>query len=1337
MAGNIGGPNIDIGMDGSKLESGIKSAEKAINLFLNKIAGPSIEGVIKGDPLSGVNKALKNAQSYVSSYSKMWVASLDNIEKQITNKFVKRSVSSIKELETSMNSLMSKRKALADGTFGIGQNDKSKYRATAMAGMDQFNPKEKGMQLHLNNLVGARFEDYLKNIKKLAPEAAEKVNIFLKKLADVKNNKVTKAQAEKMFQSLYQSLNNQTNKIDNRIKQTLQNAEKLQGGLQFSGKMAAAKDETEALKRRTTALKESYITEAQARTEITKGINVAQNKIAIMRELEKRERLGKTLTKKYRDELASLRKEYDKLNRQATGQKGSGGFMSPQWFKQRILWFVQLRAAWMAWRAVVESFREAFAFEQEMQNVQAITQATTKQFSDLKEKALEMGTTTRYSAKEAAEAMTVMAQAGLSTKEIYDSIENTANLATATLNDFKDTAKLVTTIMRAWNMESTRSAEIVDTLATAINKTKLTMGDMATAFNYVTGIAPQLHLSLQETTAMLGTMVNHGLKASTASTSLRASLASLLKPTDALKAEMAKLKLTMDDINPEFYSVTTILQRLKKAGFGAAESYKAFSRRAAGGFAILVENADTLEDLTNNIHENNRAQLMAKEQLNSVQSQWKLLKDEGVKVSATINDQLTPSLIQLIIGIKDLLIVFNAIVPVLTLFNLAISGTADLVTILTKGWRQIEFNAWSDGLREVTNQIRSFGKGLQATIESYRKLKDTYTKYNEAIETGKKRGGKSQEDLFERALYYAKQVDLVREEEIVKIQESNTKEEARLKLEELINKAYDERKRSLASEYLTLTESLKKAEAYRAALIKSENRDQTDEIRKQMDTTKEWVKLTDTVNSNIKKAGNKMPLFGYEEDSATQKQFNKSLERFKAYSAALTKAEQALLLKEDSVFAQSVAIVEKASLSKMTYYQAWLDLIKQPVKLQPIFSESDITRAISTLEKESFLAGSTGDKNEDNDSELLARRKADFKMQANILDRHAKALDRQKASESTIHKLELEQLKLKKEELNVELGYTKEVSKIKDIKAEIYAIDTQIGEKNIEIANSANAWTMAMSQLRDEAQSTQEIVTEFTKTMAQNVSNSAAKGIVNLVQGFPEARAQADELKVSLSDLKQQYKEAMGDGRVEEARNLKDQMKELGNEIDDLEDPLHNAGEAFKEWGLSILDMIQDVILKLMAAQIAATLFGDAAGTSTGGAVSGGDSGSSGWGGIISTVIGGLFNAAAATGGVLPQVKSFQAFSSGGLTGGTTMALLGDNPSKKELVIPSENIKSNRVEGYTRNKDQEQQPITVVNVLTKQDIATAIAGSEGKNVIMNHIGKDLNNNGPMAKRISR
>jgi 3-keto-L-gulonate-6-phosphate decarboxylase len=62
-------------------------------------------------------------------------------------------------------------------------------------------------------------------------------------------------------------------------------------------------------------------------------------------------------------------------------------------------------------------------------------------------------------------------------------------------------------------------------------------------------------------------------------------------------------------------------------------------------------------------------------------------------------------------------------------------------------------------------------------------------------------------------------------------------------------------------------------------------------------------------------------------------------------------------------------------------------------------------------------------------------------------------------------------------------------------------------------------------------------------------------------------------------------------------------------------------------------------------------------------------------------------------------------------------------------VIPSENINRDNVSGYVQDSGS-QEPIQVINMVTQTDIAQAMSESEeGRNVVINHIGRDMNEKG--------
>lgn len=79
------------------------------------------------------------------------------------------------------------------------------------------------------------------------------------------------------------------------------------------------------------------------------------------------------------------------------------------------------------------------------------------------------------------------------------------------------------------------------------------------------------------------------------------------------------------------------------------------------------------------------------------------------------------------------------------------------------------------------------------------------------------------------------------------------------------------------------------------------------------------------------------------------------------------------------------------------------------------------------------------------------------------------------------------------------------------------------------------------------------------------------------------------------------------------------------------------------------------------------------------------------------------------------------AYATGGVTSQAAYAMLGDNASGKELVIPAEHIDSDHTAGYTRDGGA---PI-IMNVVTSEDVAAAMEETAGRQVTVNTIGRDM------------
>ncbi len=182
-------------------------------------------------------------------------------------------------------------------------------------------------------------------------------------------------------------------------------------------------------------------------------------------------------------------------------------------------------------------------FDSTMSNVAAISGAVGDDFDALRDKAIEMGSKTVFSASESAEAMSYMAMAGWETEDMLGGIEGIMNLAAASGEDLATTSDIVTDALTAFGLSASDSGRFADILATASSSANTNVSMMGETFKYVAPIAGTLGFNAEDTAVAIGLMANSGIKASQAGTSLRGALTRLVKPTEDMQAAMVNLGL--------------------------------------------------------------------------------------------------------------------------------------------------------------------------------------------------------------------------------------------------------------------------------------------------------------------------------------------------------------------------------------------------------------------------------------------------------------------------------------------------------------------------------------------------------------------------------------------------------------------------------------------------------------------------------------------------------------------------------------------------------------------------------------------------------------------------
>ena len=293
-------------------------------------------------------------------------------------------------------------------------------------------------------------------------------------------------------------------------------------------------------------------------------------------------------------------------------------------------------------------------FEATMSKVQAVGEMTAEQLTVVTEKAKEMGRTTKFTATEAGEAFTYMAQAGWSTEQMLAGIDGVLALSSADGLDLASTASIVTDSIAAFGLQASDTARFADVLAKAAAATNVDVAQMGETFTYVAPIAGAMGYTIEDMSTAIGLMANASVKGSMAGTALKTAISNMVTPTDEQASLMKELGVSMTDSAGNANTFMTVMQSLR-GGFSklsatektAAASTLFGSYAMSGMLAIMNATDDSFNSLAESI-ENSQgtAEQMAEVMLDNVAGSFTLLQSamEGVKIS--LGTRLAPYLRQ-------------------------------------------------------------------------------------------------------------------------------------------------------------------------------------------------------------------------------------------------------------------------------------------------------------------------------------------------------------------------------------------------------------------------------------------------------------------------------------------------------------------------------------------------------------------------------------------------------------------------------------------------------------------------------------------------------------------
>lgn len=287
----------------------------------------------------------------------------------------------------------------------------------------------------------------------------------------------------------------------------------------------------------------------------------------------------------------------------------------------------------------------AATFEKGMAKLGAVSNTLgTKHFEDLKKRALEMSSTTQFTANEVVEGMNFMAMAGQTAGQIMEGIPSVLDLAAAATMDLGSASDIVTNIMAGFGMQAKDLAGANDVLVRTITGANVDIRQLGEAFKYAGPIAKSAGVSFKEASAFIGLLGNVGIQGSMAGTSLRGAIQRLLNPTSEAEAIMKKWGLQVTDSSGRLLALDKIITQLEPHAEDTAGILELFGLRAGPGTAALVGQGG--EAITKFIDRLNTSGVTAKgvadAQMNTLWGAMKTIGSQFERISIELADNLLP-----------------------------------------------------------------------------------------------------------------------------------------------------------------------------------------------------------------------------------------------------------------------------------------------------------------------------------------------------------------------------------------------------------------------------------------------------------------------------------------------------------------------------------------------------------------------------------------------------------------------------------------------------------------------------------------------------------------------
>ena len=297
-----------------------------------------------------------------------------------------------------------------------------------------------------------------------------------------------------------------------------------------------------------------------------------------------------------------------------------------------------LGGAILAFQQVSRAIGSFVDFEFAIKQVGIISGATAEEMALLSDQAKELGASTAFTAGEVAGLQKELAKLGFDPTEIQNMTSSILDLSFAFDIDLATASEKVGSVLKAMQLDASETARVTDVLAVAFSNSALDMDKFSTAFPKVGAVAKTVGFSLEDVTALMGSLADKGLDASVVGTSLRNIFLKMADPASDLSLALGGSVTSVEELIPA-------LQRLQTNGIDVTEMLELTDKRSVTAFASILEGSESVDVLNEKLlNASGTTEEFADEMRDTLKGSLDELKSSANGLAINLVESLAPAL---------------------------------------------------------------------------------------------------------------------------------------------------------------------------------------------------------------------------------------------------------------------------------------------------------------------------------------------------------------------------------------------------------------------------------------------------------------------------------------------------------------------------------------------------------------------------------------------------------------------------------------------------------------------------------------------------------------------